>query len=322
VKVAIEDNVFNAPTAFEALDRILDHFLSGRHRWEIDDVDRIKNSPWLAGGDRVSQRNTEILEKCFVAAATASRGRMHTQGVAVDTTPALPNRLSPTDALTYLSSPAIVIVENEESDGAFLATLVHAYDRVDLWQALESRWIDLDHAGGYGEIEKRLERYLDRTQGPPRALVLADSDRLYPGHLSATFTKIDEVCTRLGIPYVVLEKRAIENYLPVGALQRSNRRNCYQAFLKLGMIQRAHYGMKKGFSRDDSGTPVVHADQAMIFQHVPTRVLEDLCGGFGPDVWELFRDARDVITADTLNLTCDSNPLELPRLLDRIEALI
>jgi hypothetical protein len=322
VRVAIADNVFSASGAFVALDRILDHFLSGRHRWEIDDVDGIQNSPWLAGSDRVSRRNTEILEKCFVAAATASAGRMHVQALAVDMTIAAPNRLSPEDALAYLSSPAIVVVENAESDGAFLDALIYAYDRVELWHALESRWVELDHAGGFGEIEKRLERYLARTQGPPRVLVLADSDRLYPEHESPTFQKIDEVCTKLNVPHVVLDKRAIENYIPVGALQRHNRRDCYQAFLKLDMAQRAHYSMKKGFSRDDSGRPVIPADQATIFRHTPARVLDDLCGGFGADTWQLFKDARDVITADTLTLTCTSSPLELPTLLDRIEALI
>lgn len=322
MRVAIADNVFNAPNAFVALDRILDHFLSGRHRWEINDVEEIQNSSWLAGSDRVSRRNTEILEKCFVAAATAAAGRTHMQALAVDMTAAPPNQLSPEDALTYLSSPAIVVVENAESDGAFLDALVYAYDRVELWHALESRWVELDHAGGFGEIEKRLERYLARTQGPPRALVLADSDRLYPGHESLTMTKINEVCIKLNIPYIVLDKRTIENYIPIGALQRHHRRVCYQAFLKLDMAQRAHYSMKKGFGRDDSGGPIVPTDQATMFRHLPARVLNDLCGGFGADAWQLFRDARDVITADTMNLTCTSNPLELPTLLDRIEALI
>ena len=322
MRVGIADNVFAASGAFEALDRILDHFLSGRHLWEIGDVDAIKRSPWLAGGDRVARRNNEILEKCFVASATRPSGDLHAQLLSVDLTGAPPHRLTPADGVTYLSSPAIVVVENEESDGAFLDALVHALDRAELWQALESRWIELDHAGGYGEIEKRLERYLSRTQGPPRVLVLADSDRLFPGHQTSTLTKIVEVCTRLGVPHVTLEKRAIENYLPVGALQRSNRRDCYQAFLKLDMVQRAHYGMKKGFPRDDAGKVVVSAEQAALFQHVPAKVLDDLGGGFGSDAWEFFKTARDVITADTLALTCLGSPGELPALLDRIEALI
>ena len=134
-------------------------------------------------------------------------------------------------------------MENEESDGAFLNAVLNAYGRVDIWFAIEKRWIELDHAGGYGEIEKRIERYNARNLGPPRLLVLADSDRLFPGHQSQTFTKVHEVCTRLSVPYVILAKRTIENYLPVGALQRSSHRACYQAFLKLDAIQRNHYNM-------------------------------------------------------------------------------
>lgn len=322
MRVTIADAVFRSTACFDALDRILDHFISERHRWEIGDVDAIKGSSWLASGDRVSRRNTEILEKCFVAAAHASRRPMHTLQVIVDVTPNPPNRLAPADAVSYLASPAIVIVENEESDGAFLTAIINAYGRTDLWFAFQSRWIELDHAGGYGEIEKRIRRYLERNQGPRRVLVVTDSDRLFPGHQSQTFKKIDEACTTLGVPYIVLAKRAIENYLPVGALQRSGNSDCYQAFLKLTTVQRDHYGMKKGFGRDKSDAPRVLDEQAAIFEHVPRKALENLCGGFGGEAWKLFQTAADVITADTMNLTCTADPRELPELLDRIEAIV
>ena len=322
MKVSIANHVFRSSACFDALDRILDHFLSERHRWEIGDVDAIKLSPWLSAGDRVSRRNTEILEKCFVAAAHAPHRLMHTLQVTIDLTSNAPNRLAPADAIAYLAMPAIVIVENEESDGTFLNAIITAYGRTELRFAFQSRWIELDHAGGYGEIEKRIQRYLERTQGPKRVLVIADSDRLSPGHESQTFKKIDSACTILGVPYIVLAKRTIENYLPVGALQRSPKTGCYQAFLKLTPQQRDHYGMKKGFARHESGAPKIPDEQVTIFEHLPKKVVEDLCGGFGTEAWKLFQTAADVITRDTMNLTCTINPRELLDLLDQIEALI
>lgn len=322
MKVEIAHPVFQAAGFFDALDRILDHFLSGRHRWSIDDVDTIKASHWLSANDRMSRRNVEILEKCFVAGAQAAASGMHSMQLTIDVASSPPSRLLPQDAVAYLASPAVVIVENEESDGAFLNAVLSAYGRADIWFAMEYRWIELDHAGGYGEIEKRIERYNLRNLGPSRVLVLADSDRLFPGHQSQTFTKIHEVCTRLSIPYVMLAKRTIENYLPVGALQRSSHRSCYQAFLKLNATQRDHYNMKKGFARSNSGAPKLPVEQIAIFAHVPTKILGDLCEGFGGEVWRLFQTARDVITADTMSLTCLSRPTELPDLFDRIEGLL
>ena len=322
MRVEIAQPVFQAPEFFDALDRILDHFLTGRHRWNIDDVDAIKASIWLSVNDRVSRRNIEVLEKCFVAGAQAATNVMHSMQLTIDVTSNPPSRLPPGAAIAYLSSPVVVVVENEESDGAFLNAIISAYGRSDIWFALENHWIELDHAGGYGEIEKRIERYNARNLGPSRLLVLADNDRLFPGHQSQTFTKIHEVCTRLGVPYVMLAKRTIENYLPIGALQRSSHRACYRAFLKLNATQRDHYNMKKGFARSNSGAPKIPVEQMSVFAHVPPKVLDDLCEGFGGEVWRLFQTASDVITADTMNLTCLSSPTELPDLFDRIEGLL
>lgn len=322
MKVKIVTATFNSATHFESLDRILDHFLSGRHLWAIDDVDAIKQSMWLSTNDRVTRRNLEVLEKCFVAAATAGATLMHGIALDIDVKSVAPLQLTPDEALEYLSQPAVVIVENEQSDGAFLAATTGAFERTDVWFAFENRWIELDHAGGYGEVEKRIERYVERTKGPYRVMVLADSDRMHVGHQSQTETHIRDVCTRHGVPFAILTKRTIENYLPVGALQRSTRRDCYQAFLRLSTEQRDHYNMKKGFARDDRGNPSVPAEQQQLFAHVPPRVLIDLIGGFGKEAWKLFVDARDVMSADALRLTCLAQPQELPDLFDQIEGLI
>src|ERR1043165_1187138 len=170
MRVTITHAVFQDNAAFVALDRLVDHFLEGRHLWEIDDVEVIRGSPWLTGDDRVVRRNVEVLEKCFVANAQQPTTRMHRIAVTVDVASAPPARLSIADALTSLSTPAMVIVENEESDGAFLASIVRAFDRDAIEYAMHEKWLELDHAGGYGEIEKRIERYKSRNAGPERVL--------------------------------------------------------------------------------------------------------------------------------------------------------
>lgn len=263
-----------------------------------------------------------MLEKCYVAAATTNATLIHGVSLEIDVTSSPPSPLVPDEALEYLTQPVAVIVENERSDGAFLAATIQALGRFDIWFAFERHWIVLDHAGGYGEIEKRIERYFLRTKGPRRVMVLADSDRMCPGHESRTEAHVRDVCTRHGVPFAVLNKRTIENYLPVGALQRSPRRDCYQAFLKLRTEQRDHYNMKKGFARDARGNCEIPAEQQNLFEHVPATVLANLIGGFGGDAWKFFCDATDVITADTLRLTCPTHPNELSGLFDQIEGLL
>jgi hypothetical protein len=322
MRVTITHAVFQNNTAFVALDRLIDHFLDGRHLWEINDVDAIRGSTWLMGDDRVARRNVEALEKCFVANAQQPTSQTHRIAITVDVASAPPSRLSIADALTSLRMPAVVIVENEESDGAFLASIARAFGRDVIEYAIHEKWLELDHAGGYGEIEKRIERYKSRNTGPERILVVADSDRLFPGHESQTYKKILQACTDNGVPYVLLKKRSIENYLPLGALQRSGRNKQYNAFLHLSNPQKDHYRIKTGFSSDDTGTCQVPSEQMTLYQHVPAKVLDDLCGGFGSESWKLFTTAADVITKDTINLTCPMNLGELPNLLDQIEGLL
>jgi len=322
VRVTITSAVCQSKPNFEALDRLIDHFLSGKHLWDIDDVDAMQASSWLTGDDRVTRRNVEALEKCFVANAQQPTTRMHRIAITVDDRTMAPNHLSTSDALLSLATPAMVIVENEESDGAFLGAMVRAFRRDAVEYAIHERWLELDHAGGYGEIEKRVERYKARNTGPVRLLILADSDRLFPGHESQTYKKILQVCTDHSVPYVLLEKRSIESYLPVEALQRSGRREQYKAYLHLSNPQKDHYRIKSGFSRDRDGTCVVPPEQVALFAHVPPRILDELCGGFGDEAWRLFTTASDAITEDTMKLTCPSNLGELPDLLDQIEALI
>ena len=59
-----------------------------------------------------------------------------------------------------------------------------------------------------------------------------------------------------------------------------------------------------------------------LFEDVPQNVLDNLCGGFGKDVWKRFRSSRDVISEDAVRRTCASDPTEIDRILDEIERLL
>ncbi len=330
MKVRFAADVLNDPEARRVLDRIVDLFLEGRHLWDVDNADEIKNSQWIQSDQdgRAGRQNVEVLEtygkKFFYH---PNKSRMHAITLVVTLQGTSEYELSPDDARRCLGKPAYVAVENEESDGAFLKAMIYAFifKRKELLDAHTEGWWEFWHLGGIGEVEKRVEHLRARTIGPMRVFVLSDSDRLYPDQEDTdTIKKVKGYCEGHGISYAILRKRESENYLPISAIQGSTRKfkETRKAFLNLHQEQKDYYDMKDGFDKDGRGDAVVHPEQRALFEHVPQRILNNLCGGFGKEVWQYFESARDVITADAIGLTCEINPDEIPDILDEIEKLL
>lgn len=90
----------------------------------------------------------------------------------------------------------------------------------------------------------------------------------------------------VGVHLHVLRRRAIENYLPIAALQRgtSGQDRAIAALNRLSSAQRHHFNMKEGFVKD-----APHAARAgNLYEAVPPRARERLAGGFGTDIAKLF----------------------------------
>ena len=150
---------------------------------------------------------------------------------------------------------------------------------------------------------------------------LVDSDRLYPGHITQTIQKVEESCQALAIPYAILTKRKIENYLPLNILQNVNRAR-YNAYLHLQPEQRDHYELKRGFTQAENGDAIVPPEQTALYQHVPRKILRDLCGGFGKHVALQFEAHKGKVQDQDVRVICTTDPNEIDRILDEIEAIL
>jgi hypothetical protein len=104
----------------------------------------------------------------------------------------------------------------------------------------------------------------------------------------------------LGVHLHVLRRRAIENYLPIAALDRWARghdghERAVAALSRLTDAQRHHFNMKEGFDRD-----APHAARTGgLYDAVPPRVRERLRSGFGSDIAKLFMRSVKVEDADS-----------------------
>ena len=331
MKVRIAPDAMEASHAFDHLDQILRAFLGERHRWEEGDPARVEESAWARDGGRAGRRVLDAVQKLLGAQLYDGREeneatRMHALTLTVTLAAQPPAELSPPDAVKALEMPAFVIVENGESDRSFLDSMIRAFGRHALADAMRRGFWEIVHAGGGNEIPKRVaERVAQMGAGPRRVLILSDSDRLTPGEETKTVRQISRCAQDHGVIAILLSKREIENYLPYDALwDCSGRRERCGAFLQLTQGQRDHYDVKKGFGRDpETGETVVPDAQRMLFDGVrPKRVLDDLVGGFGDKVWSCFQSTT--IDEASIRAICPGAPQEdeIPRMLDAIERLL
>ncbi|WP_437629810.1 hypothetical protein [Sorangium sp. So ce854] len=219
------------------------------------------------------------------------------------------------DALRLLQAPLRLLVENRRNDGAFLRKLAPPTWRGKLIDALKRRWIELDNGGGLGELTATVMAAARDPMEHMRLWVMFDSDARQPGQPSADARAALAACQQIQQPWPVpahcLERRAIENYLPVPALfdwakratgpDKTRLRRCAEAFKELRREQREHYNMKRGIWGDLTSeqqrsyirreTDILDdADMPPLFQGLSTDPRRHLLHGFGKDVGSVFHD--------------------------------
>lgn len=338
MKVRFATDVLQAPLDWPILDRIVDQFAHGKHLWEITDFYVISGSPWLTSEDsRTTRQNLEALAKAFTAQAYQPAGQAaHSLRIVVTHQAELEAEeeaavIPPEAARAALESPAYVVVENADSDGAFLKAIYNAFGREILATAVELGWLIHEHAGGSGNLKSTTERLLARNRpGPRRIMVLRDSDRMSPEEShSTTVTALRSWCEHNGVFCHVTHKRETENYVPLEglaphqnvpphAVPRVGR--CYLAFLRLSPQQRDFYDMKFGFKKGPNNTIEIPPAQQELFRDVHQSVLSNLRGGFGDDLWE--RNVGRKCSRDEIVAVCATAQGELDEILNMIERLL
>ena len=180
MRVRIAADALADDGSWRAIDRIVDLFFEERHRWDVDDPDAVEASRWIKSDpaeSRTSQRNLEALQMLSVRAIYESGEKIHQRALTVSLVETPPDTLTPTEALRALHLPAYVVVEDGESDKAFLCTMIRAFGRTALDAALARYWWEIVHAGGgersrsaCGSLSTRLARGRAASSSSPIAI--------------------------------------------------------------------------------------------------------------------------------------------------------
>jgi hypothetical protein len=208
----------------------------------------------------------------------------------------------------------------------------------------------VQHGGG-GSLARIVELFLEQHDtAPPGALVLVDSDRTHPdARMGGTAQAAVDACARCtcratgepryhegwSLDPFILEKREVENYIPIKAVEKfagKVKSDAVRALRNLGSDQRSFYDMKSGLRsallRDENGAASddpsswtwTDPGQEELFNQdrVDIRDLMALRDGFGSAIWKAFNDEKHVHAASLR----EQGGEELERLVRRVLALV
>ena len=260
----------------------------GWHVWDLTDtpdVDAINVTTWINDAGRQGNRVRELL------VASTRRGAWtlepHGRRVRVTAHPAAPDELAPEPAWRLADEPLVILVENRNSDGAFVERVVQELDKSlhGLWRR-QGNPIRFDSLGGAGQMPQEVENRTSGLPYRPRLVAVIDSDRKGPGDAESPGAQaLRQACNEHGLPCWVLAKREAENYLPPVLLDgRPNtgaeHERLVEAWKRLSDDRKNFFDMKNGLPE------TLSAIEEDLFNDLPDADREILAAGFGPNVHE------------------------------------
>ena len=304
MRIVIDISAANDPDAHGWLDRMLDRIEDGWHVWDLTetpDADAIAATTWISDPGRQGLRLRELL----VASTRRSAWPLapHGRRVRVTAHPVAPDELVPERAFRLADEPLVILVENRDSDGAFVKRVVTELDKSlhGLWRR-EGEPIRFDSVGGGGQMWQEVERRAGAVPYRPRLVAVIDSDRKGPGNPeSSNARRLRGVCEQHGLPCWVLAKREAENYLPRVLLggkpdAGGEHEKRVEAWDRLSDDQKDFFDMKRGLPNDPSEM------EEDLFDGLPETDREILAAGFGPnvhecwDVWHVREVRNELLT--------------------------
>lgn len=206
---------------------------------------------------------------------------------------------------TYLSRPLYIVVENSDSDKAFVKTAYSSIINSNIpieYTIANPLDMDLDtriefRLGGGNTTRTVIKSFIY----PTRAICIIDSDKKYPSHeLQNKTIEVAELCEERNFDIIILNKREIENYLPNEAISTwlSNKRRYAELdhlFFSFNELQRSYFDLKKGMKFQEYSEI---SEIKSIFDNVFSSVdpvnysmpNSKLLDGFGSDVWQAFTE--------------------------------
>ena len=211
---------------------------------------------------------------------------LHGRRIRVTLGPDGPSELNPEDAGRLAEEQLVILVENRNSDGAFVKRVVIELDKpLDKYRKKRGEPVQFDSVGGKGQMADEVERRTQDRPYRPRLVVIVDSDRKGAAdEASSEARALCRKCANVGVPCWVLAKREAENYLPEILLAEwrdagEDRARRVDAWRTLNDDQKNFFDMKNGLSTAPSEI------EEALFGDLSLNNRAILAHGFGQNVY-------------------------------------
>lgn len=296
MRFILQDEAFADPDDF-AITSLVQKGLSKKCYISAPHANSKHFAAWSSGVDPKILTAIRTLTEWDLLDATVFRTTTVHIGSAVDNAWfSQPPRISIAQALELAETPFRVLLENGRYDKAFLLAMCDDDDH-DLLVRLESqKRLMFIGPGGIDELREVVRETYGVEKGRHlRCWAMFDCDAPSPGAYSKAALATAEACDDADIPRHMLQRRAIENYLPNGTLNtwaydsptaKTVRLQKVEAVARLTPDQRAHYHMKQGFPTNPTEA------ETLLFADLTDADRTLLAEGLGKRLSDLYREVQ------------------------------
>ena len=161
----------------------------------------------------------------------------------------------------YLLQPITILLENGAYDSYFIKALIRIYDQGGrLQNFISNNWLRFGNGGGCTNMLTLLRSQVEFFGGKSKFMkvyVLVDSDKRYPSDNIDKYGPLISYLTETNIPYHILSKRSMENYLPeesydvfVKGRTRHEIEIWKNAYISLSAKQKDFLSISSGLNKD------------------------------------------------------------------------
>jgi hypothetical protein len=324
--IKIASSLFLEPSYFDELDDILKLFIKNRYDLYIDNPD-ITETGWIEGVRPTSTKRE------FIKEALVSSVQLNKFNITLDEQNDVERNIySLKDGIIFLSGSALVFMENANSDQKFIRGILPKFKNgIKAFTYYKNRWLEFRHCGGKNDIINQINQELRKYRNEElnninylKAIVISDSDRKYPNE-PIDLDNLVNYCSENKIKLHILEKKEIENYLPIDLLEKSEfiDNNKLNAFKSLTPEQQDFFDMEKGFNIDSPKK--LHP----FFKGIEPENYKLLIKGFNSREFKTKTELPKMFLSDglTKKMLLDkcihqTDPKELENIIDKINSLL
>ncbi len=237
------------------------------------------------------------------------------------------------DSIKFFNQPVQIILENNNNDSYFIDALINNFKKSGkkIKRFKEERWLSYAMGGGAENIINFIEAEKKGNEGNNkflRCFVLVDSDLECPKTPNPKRRTLESYLELNEIPYHVLEKREMENYMPDEIIENIPKGGDFiTTYLKLVESQKDFIDLEAGFQSNKETLEKRKRDVFEFYQDLDEKQIENLryglkdnFGNFKSEFPKLFEEAtQDGLINRTKH---QKDPKELQNILNKINALL